>query len=340
MEMPVDCRSALPQAEVAPVPLIVDDAFYEYAREHGLPGCSVSFLMLAGSWSARNSRSGFVPSSMLADFSDDPEQAERTLKAAGLLRRVKAGVRIIEGCGLTVVNACDVSRDIEQDKAEAEEQRAAWRVNKQRQRDAKKAGQAARIAAGVPGMSPGTNADVHPESPGKTGKPQVSGDDVPGDIAGTSPGTAKKTASDNQDQDQSPGVGLINAGAGAGAREAPPPGAVAFVVAETAKKAKRIVATAEALRAIAAWDRRAEEAGKVIHDPVRFYGTCVKRERDIEAVLAPPPDPLWTELGTAPDPVPGAHPYERDQRTGVCTQEDCQMPEHHARHQYQGVRTG
>jgi len=110
MEMFVAHPAALPLGEVAPVPLIVDDAFYEYAREHRLPDSSVSFLMRAGSYSARNSRSGFVPNSMLADFSDDPDLAVRRLQAAGLIKRADGGgVRIVEGKGVTVVNAADAA---------------------------------------------------------------------------------------------------------------------------------------------------------------------------------------------------------------------------------------
>src|SRR5262249_41443611 len=135
------------------MPFIVDDAFEDFAREHKLPDCSVSFLMRAGSWSARTSRSGFVPNSMLADFSSDPGQAVRALLAAKVLRRVKAGLRIVEGLGLTVVNAKDVHLDTEREKAGAEARRAKWRGDKQRQRDAEKADRRERIGAGVSGMS-------------------------------------------------------------------------------------------------------------------------------------------------------------------------------------------
>lgn len=107
------------------MPLIVDDAFYEFAREHRLPDCSVSFLMRAGSWSARNSRSGFVPATMLADFSDDPDQVKRTLCAAGLLERVDGGWRIAGGHGITVVNAVDVAAKAAEAEAVAETERSA-----------------------------------------------------------------------------------------------------------------------------------------------------------------------------------------------------------------------
>jgi hypothetical protein len=122
--MTVAYPAALLDPEVAQVPLIVDDAFYEYSREHSLPDCSVSFLMRAGSWSARNSRSGFVPSSMLADFSDDPDLVTRTLHAAALAERVKGGVQLASGHGITVINAADAEAEEAEAQAVARAQRA------------------------------------------------------------------------------------------------------------------------------------------------------------------------------------------------------------------------
>lgn len=327
--------------EVAPMPFIVDDEFHVFAREHRLPPCALSFLMLAGSWSARESRSGFVPNSMLADFSDDFAQAEGTLCSAGILKRVKAGVRITEGHGLTVVNAKDVSRDNERQKAEAEERREAWRGKKQRQRAAAKDRQRDRIVSGVPRMSPGTNADVPPENPGQPKKPQVSSSAVPGDIAGTSPGTEKKTASDYQDPSQSSGVDPVNARG----REGPSPETLTFVVARISKKLKRFVSEAETRRAVDIWDRRAEAAGKVIHDPEKFYPTCIERERDLEAILAPPlpaPPPEWLELGRAVDLAPGAHPFEpsADPFDTACSRAGCGLPEKNTRIHIPEAKTG
>jgi hypothetical protein len=95
------------------VPLIVDDAFYDDPDVRSLPDCSVAFLMRAGSWSARNSLSGFVPSKMLAHLGSDTDKITRTLQATGRIERVKGGVRITEGHGLTVVNAADAAREQE-----------------------------------------------------------------------------------------------------------------------------------------------------------------------------------------------------------------------------------
>lgn len=252
------------------MPLIIDDSFYDFARENRLPDCSVSFLMRAGSWSARASRSGYVPNSMLADFSSDPDQAVRALLAAKVLRRVKAGVRIAEGIGLTVLNARDVSRDIEREKAEGEERRAAWRAKKQGQRAAAKAGRHERIAAGVPVMSPGTNVDVPPKNPRHPKKQQVSGNDVPGDIRGTSPGTSGPSRAHARDFDfdfnqreenQVSQSGVSDAGP---REDDPPPGSPEFrlqVIAEFAGETGTEIddATADALAA--------EVLGKAV-DPV------------------------------------------------------------------------
>ncbi len=331
-----------PSARMALMPFIVDDEFHVFARERCLPPCALSFLMLAGSWSARESRSGFVPNSMLADFSDDFAQAERTLCSAGILKRVKAGVRIVEGHGVTVVNAKDVSRDIERERAEAEERRAAWRAKKQGQRAAVKARQHERIAAGVPRVSSEESADVPPENPGNRKKQQVNGHVVPGDITGTSPGTAKTTASDYQDQSvgvKSVGVDLINARA----REDLSPETLAFVVAEISKKRKQPVSEAEACRAIAEWDRRAEAAGNAIHDPEKFYRTCIRREHDLEAILAPPlpaVPPEW--LVPVPASGPGAHVFQPDSDPFVdaCAYPGCGLKRSNARHVKQEVGTG
>lgn len=343
------CRAVFrlpPRPGTALMPLIVDDEFHVFARERRLPPCALSFLMLAGSWSARESRSGFVPNSMLADFSDDFAQAERTLCSARILKRVKAGVRIVEGRGVTVINAKDVRRDTEREAAEAEERKAKWRDDKQRQRGARKDGQRERITAGVSGMSTGANVDVHPENPDDSKKPQVSGRDVQVDIAKTSTGTAKTASSDYQDPSQSAGVKSIGVDLNnARPHEAPSPETLALVVAGISKKRKQIVTEAEACRAIAEWDRRAEEAGKVIHDPTKFYPTCIRREHDLELIIAPPlpaPPPEWLELGSAPDPAPGAHLFEpsADPFDTACSRPGCGLPEKNTRVHLPEAKTG
>jgi hypothetical protein len=117
--------AALLICEVAPMPFIVDDAFYDDPDVCSLPDCSVAFLMLAGPWSARNSRSGFVPAAMLARFSSDPDLVVKTLLAARFLERVKGGVRIAEGRGLSVVNAADVAAKAAETEASAGAERSA-----------------------------------------------------------------------------------------------------------------------------------------------------------------------------------------------------------------------
>jgi hypothetical protein len=311
------------------MPFTLNDAFDDFARMHRLPDCAWSFLSRAGTWSARASKSGFVPSTMHAEFSDDHDQAVRALLAAGALRRVKAGVRIAESHCWTLLNARDVHRDSERQKAEAEERREKWRDEKQRQRAEKKAGQRGRIAAGVPAMSAGENADVHRNNPGKPEKPQVNGSGVQVDMSTVSTGTAKTNASDS-DQDLSIGVGVINARA----REDLSPETLNAVVAGISKKLKRIVTEAEARRAIAEWNRRAEEKGQVILEPPKFYATCIRRERLLEAIVAPPPNLLWVQLGEAPEPVPGGHAYRPDPDPFIdsCAHPGCGLRRMNARH--------
>lgn len=343
---PVAVLSASRIPGAALMPFIVDDEFHVFARERSLPPCALSFLMLAGPWSARESRSGFVPNSMLADFSDDFAQAEGTLCSAGILKRVKAGVRIVEGHGLTVVNAKDVSRDTERERAEAEERREAWRLKKQGQRASKRAAKHERIAAGVPGVSPKETIDVPRENPGHPKKPQVKASHVPGDITGTSPGTAKTSASDYQDPDQNLSAGVNQSRVNpidARVREAPSPGTLAVVAAGCSKKLKRVVTEAEACRAIAEWERRAEAAGEVIHDPEKYHPACIRREADLEAIIAAPlpaPPPEW--LVPAPVSGPGVHAFVPDANPFVdaCAHPGCGVKQSNARHVKQEAGTG
>lgn len=318
------------------MPFTLNEPFDDFARERSLPDCAAAFLIRAGTWSARASRSGFVPSTMHAGFSSDPDQAVRALLAAGAVRRVKAGIRISESPCWTLVNARDVHRDTEREEAEAGRRRAKWRADKQRQREAGKAGRRERIEAGVSGMSTRESAHVHPENPQNPVKPQASGSDVQVDIPGTSTWTPGKPASDNQDQDQS-GVNQSNARA----REGLSPGTLASVTAGISGKLGRPVSDGEALRAAAEWRRRAEGAGRVIHDPVKFYATCIRRERALELILAPPlPPPPQEWLGAAPEPVPGWHPFEPDPNpfTDSCLR--CGVRRANARHVTEKASTG
>ena len=319
---------------VALMPVTFDDDFYETIREFAIPPSSVSYVMQASLWSARNSRSGFAPATVLADFADDPDEAMGPLVAAGIARRArKGGMQVIEGRGITIVNA----KDAEAEKAKARE---SGRERAQRFRDKQKAGLGDAIRAALP-VTPAAvtePASVTPTKRESRKKPQVSVSPVTRYEAGSQRVTEQKPASDDLDQNQSSGVGQINAGA----REAPDPAVVTLVVELAAKKLKRIVSEAEARRAIRVWEIRAEEAGNVIYDPVKFFETCVKRERRLEMILAPPPNPLWVELGTAPEPVSGAHPYEPDPSPFVdaCTKPGCGLRKKNARHTNQEANTG
>jgi hypothetical protein len=324
---------------VALMPLIMGDDFDEIVREFAIPPCSVSLATQAGTWSARHSRSGFAPGTVLASFADDPDEAMGPLVAAGIAKRAKkGGMQIINGHGLTVINAIDA-------EAKKTKARESGKERQQRLRDKRKAGQAEAIRAALP-VTGSVTAGVTPEVGGVTPakrsakpKQQVSDAGVTRYESRTSRVTDQTDASDRSDLDQSSsGVGQISARA----REAPDPAIVTLVTDLSAKKAGRIVSRAEACRAVAVWDKRAEDAGKVIHDPERFYETCVKRERDIEAILAPPPNPLWVQLGTAPEPVSGAHPYEPDPSPFIdsCAKPGCGLRKTNARHTNQEANTG
>lgn len=185
------------------MPLYIDDAFHDFAREHRLPDCAGSFVNNAGSWSARNSRSGFVPASMLADFTGDPDTAVRALCAAGLLERAKGGVRFIEGTMITIVNACDVAAEQAALEASVEAERSAksaggrhgnherWHVKKGRrapgcefcEADAKRTSHSDRIRPGSDSHATPidrSDLDLSPVSPKQNRrKPAAREDDPP-----------------------------------------------------------------------------------------------------------------------------------------------------------------
>lgn len=284
------------------MPLIVDDAFYEYAREHSLPDCSVSFLVLAGSWSARNSRSGFVPSSMLASFSDDPDLVTRTLCAGGFVRRVRGGVRLAAGRGLTVVNASDVLRDIEQDKADAEQRRAVERERKRRYRTAKAAERREDSVPRVPpesrGTSTGVPPDVPPNSPGNPEKPQVKGGDVPRDIRGTSDGTSRGTPQIDR-SDLSP-VSRSRSRSKSARTRGPAPGSQEFrlqVIAKFGAVAKAAIGpeTADTITADVLGAR------KHVDNPLLYVLAAIENDPDPKARWLPEQAPPPPEKHAVPD---------------------------------------
>jgi hypothetical protein len=312
------------------VPLIIADDFYDNAGA-SLPECSLSLLMPAASWSARNSKSGFVPSWLIAKLSSDPDRSTGPLYAARIARRGKGGgMHIVPGNGITVVNADDA--------AEQEERiREQGRIRAKRKRDRDKAARAAAEAvtrdAGV--TSPSPMRDVTQTKGSERKKPQVKAKNVTRDASVT----AEIDGSHQDDQDQSIGVGLINAGA----RVAPDPAIVTLVAAGCSKKLKRIVSEAEASQAIAEWNRRAEAAGKVIHEPEKFYPTCVKREHNLEAILAPSlPAPPLEWLVPTPASGPGVHVFEADSDPFVdaCAYPGCGLKEPNVRHVKREAGTG
>lgn len=105
---PIAVLPSLPDWQVA-VPFIVADDFYDDPEVWGLPECALSALMLVGPWSARNNQSGFIPAKVLARFSTDPELVVKALLEARIIEAAKGDWRIIEGRGLTVVNAAEAA---------------------------------------------------------------------------------------------------------------------------------------------------------------------------------------------------------------------------------------
>lgn len=334
------CRAPIPPplpAGTALMKFTPDDDFYDEADTADLPDCAVALLARAGSWSARKLKNGFVPASMLAQLSSDPVRAAEELCRRGIWRRAKRGGYQFTRWTRWGETAADTGRR----EAEAERRREQGRLRSQRKRDRDKAALAAAIEAGVTAPSRGQTPAVTLEKRNDQEESQVNEAAVTryGSVAQRV--TAETGASDYQDQNQSPGVNQSDARA----REAPSPVTLAFVVAGIAKKLKRIVSEAEACRAVAVWDRRAEAAGEVIHDPLKYYGTCIRRARDLEVIIAPPlpaPPPEWLDLGSAPPPPPGAHVYQPDGRRSVdcCTHPGCGLKEKNARHVKQEAGTG
>jgi hypothetical protein len=329
------------------VPVTYDDSFFDDLGA-SLPAPSLLLLMPAAAWSARNSKSGFVPAWKIAEISSNPERDTGPLFAAGVARRGKGGgMHIVPGKGILLVNKDDAEK-------QEERTREQGRIRAQRKRDRDKAARAAAVGAGVtpdvtrvtaPSRSPVRR--VTPTKAQEQENPQVSDEFVTRYETGSSRVTAETEGPAHQDnQDLSIGAGSIGVDpVNARAREDPDPAVIAHVTGLITKKAERPVSGIEARRAMAVWDKRAEDAGKVIHDPRKFYTTCVRKERDIEALLAPPANPLWEKFGAAPEPVAGAHAYAADQRTGACGHEKpdgeaCGLPGSHAKHLNLGEMTG
>jgi hypothetical protein len=279
---------------VAPMPLIIDDSFPDHVREHRLTACSVSWLTQAGAWSARQSRSGSVPASMIAEFTDDPDHVVPELLSKGFAKRGKSGgLRIAEGRGLTVVNAKEVTEKVTRDKAVADQVRAANRERKRRQRNAERAERAERMAAGVTQKSRGKAADVTRDQMRKPKKSQVKGGDVTRDIGVTSrvtSGPSRARADFDFDFDLDPGQVSQSGVVDADAREAgPEPGTPEFrlrVIAEFAGRTGTEIddRTADALAA-----EVLRKATEPVPNPLGYVIAAIKNERDPCARWLPKP---------------------------------------------------
>jgi len=315
--LPADCEVA--------VPLIIEDNFCEIVREFAIPPCSVSSVTQAASWSACNSRSGFVPGTMVALFTDDAARDEGPLIAAGIVKRArKGGWQVVPGRGLTVVNASEVAEKVTRDKAEAERKREEWNLRKRRQRDGEKAERAGRMAAGVTQKSRGKAADVTRDQMKIVKKQQVSSGHVTRDIGVTS----RVTPPIDRSNQSSSGVGQIDARAREDAA------AIAVAIPALCEATGRDdVTEADALRAIGVIRERAEAAGKKIRGP-GYYRKAILDEDDPYAELLLPPAPPLSERPADPvlpgkphafnpDPTPGVQ--------GVCL--DCPMGRSNRIHQ-------
>lgn len=308
------------------MPVTFEDDFYETIREFAIPPSSVSYVMQASLWSARNSRSGFAPAMVLADLTDDVVRDMGPLIAARIVKRArKGGMQVIEGRGITIVNASDIAERVTRDMAEADRKREEWNTRKRRQRDAEKAERQNRMAAGVTQKSRGKATDVTRDQTKTRKKPQVSGNDVPRDIGVTSRGTPQIDRSNQS----SSGVSHINA------RAREDPAVIAVVVKTVATRVGRIIGADDASAAIGRAIAR-PKTPKRIHDPVSYFTAVFENEKDLYAeLLCEPAELLEAALTAAPDPDrpdTDRHPYERDPRTGVCK---CDNPKSNWRHQGQ-----
>ncbi len=312
--------------EVALMPLIMGDDFDEIVREFAIPPCSVSLATQAGTWSARHSRSGFAPGTVLASFADDPDEAMGPLVAAGIAKRAKkGGMQIINGHGLTVVNKAD-------DEAERDRVREAGRERSQRLRDRRKAERAEAIRAALPVTAGATReaGSVTPTKRSAKQKPQVTDVSVTRYESRTSrvtpgPSHARADFDLDFDLDQSPGVsqvsqsGVINAGAREEARAV-----IAAVIDAVCAKDGRVIDAAEAAAACARIRARPKTPRK-LRNPVKYFTTVIENEEDLYAELLDEPPPLRVILSEPPPAPAGAlHEFVRDPATGACA--ECEMP--------------
>lgn len=291
------------------MPLIIDDSFYDDLGA-SLPARSLSLLLPAASWSARRSKSGFVPAWMVAKLSDDPDRDTGPLQAAGIVRRVKGGgMQITEGKGITIINA-DVA------EAEAERKREQGRLRSQRKRDRDKAARTAAITAGVTQPSRASGPGVTRTERAKSKKPQVAVPNVTRYEAGSSRVT---DPIDRSNQDLSIGGHQVDARA----REEDP-AVVADVAAALCEVTGRDdIGEPEALRAIGVIRDRARRAKRKIRSP-KYFRTAVLNEADPYDELLLPAAPPSAEIFADPVPPGEVHLFNPDPRPGmgeVC--QDC-----------------
>jgi hypothetical protein len=154
-----------------------DDDFTDHTQTWDLPDCAVALLTRAGSWSARNSQDGFVPSAMLARFSSDPVPAVAELTRRKVWRRVKGGYQFSdwERWGET-------TEQVERRRADAAERKRRSRARKKEE---------AQVSVGaVKGMSRVTFCDP------------VTGDDLDLDLDPYLSPPGSKSQSDAQARDE------------------------------------------------------------------------------------------------------------------------------------------
>jgi hypothetical protein len=317
------------------MPLIVEDDYYEIIREFTIPDRSVSSMTQAGSWSARNSRSGFVPSTVLADITDDPDRDAGPWIAAGVVKRAKGGVRFIGGRGMTVVNAADV-------EAKTARTRAANNERKQRSRERLRAEQAGKIHAALPvtDVTPKSHpksADVTGGKAGKQKKSQVSAPGVTRDIGVTSrvtPGPSRAGARQD-DFDLDPREGVSQSRSDARESDADDPELVTVVANAICAEASFLPGDDQARAVIRIFEDRARKAGTVIRSKPAYYAKVVVNEPDLwNGVLLPKPPPAAAESAPWASPAltawdPEHHEFDPPDRGIVCR---CGSTENSPRH--------
>lgn len=315
------------------MPLIIEDDFYEIVREFTIPDRSVSSVTQAGSWSSRNSRSGFVPSTVLADITDDADRDMGPWIAARVVKRAKGGYRIIGGRGLTVVNAADVEAKVAKTRADNNER-------KRRSRERLRAEQAGKIHAALPvtevtRKSRETSADVTGVKAGKRKKQQASATAVTRDIGVTSrgtPGPSRAGADFDPDFDFDLDSSRVNQSSAvdAGARAGSDDELAAAVIEAVREREHFDLDRASALKVGMAAVARRKKGPPT--ERAAYAAAVIANEKDLYAELlrdiAPP---LGEIIGDSCGP-PDAHPFRSDgARPPSCL--TCSTPENNYRHE-------